>query len=194
MADAKCRTIRWRPMSADHQAGAGLEHLLVADGSADSVVLASDERVGPFRLTYRLRWDGGWRLRDARLRLATDRGTRSLHLRADGAGHWQDGRGRAIDDLEGCLDLDIWPTPFTNVFPIRRSPLAVGERRVFRVAWVFAPDLSVRPQHQAYSRLADRLYRFEGLDGSGFTAELPVDADGVVLDYPGLFQRVPNAS
>jgi hypothetical protein len=27
------------------------------------------------------------------------------------------------------------------------------------------------------------------LDG-GFTADLPVDADGLVLDYPGLFKRV----
>lgn len=33
------------------------------------------------------------------------------------------------------------------------------------------------------------LYRFLSLDG-GFTADLPVDADGLVLDYPGLFKRV----
>ena len=32
------------------------------------------------------------------------------------------------------------------------------------------------------------LYRFESLDG-GFTADLPVDPDGLVLDYPGLFKR-----
>ena len=33
------------------------------------------------------------------------------------------------------------------------------------------------------------LYRFESLE-SGFTAELPVDEDGFVLDYPGLFKRL----
>jgi uncharacterized protein len=27
------------------------------------------------------------------------------------------------------------------------------------------------------------------LDG-GFTADLPVDLDGLILDYPGLFRRV----
>jgi hypothetical protein len=32
-------------------------------------------------------------------------------------------------------------------------------------------------------------YRFESLD-DGFTAELPVDEDGFVLDYPGLFRRL----
>jgi hypothetical protein len=28
------------------------------------------------------------------------------------------------------------------------------------------------------------------LDGDGFRAELPVDEDGIVLDYPGMFRRV----
>lgn len=31
---------------------------------------------------------------------------------------------------------------------------------------------------------------FESLDGSGFRAELLVDEDDIVLDYPTLFQRV----
>jgi hypothetical protein len=38
--------------------------------------------------------------------------------------------------------------------------------------------------------MADRLYLFENLDGSGFRAELPVDEDCIVLDYPDLFRRV----
>ena len=33
-------------------------------------------------------------------------------------------------------------------------------------------------------------YLFENLDGSGFRADLPVDEDGIVLDYPDLFRRV----
>jgi uncharacterized protein len=31
---------------------------------------------------------------------------------------------------------------------------------------------------------------FENLDGSGFRAELPVDEDGIVLDYADLFRRM----
>ena len=68
--------------------------------------------------------------------------------------------------------------------------MAVGERLQFRMAWIFAPDLTVHPQPQAYTRLADRLCRFENLDGSGFRVEIPVDEDGIVLDYPGIFRRV----
>jgi hypothetical protein len=164
--------------------------LLLSERSADSIVLAYDEERGPFRLTYRLAWDESWRLRDAELTFTTERSSRSLELHTDCHGHWHYGDGRAIDELEGCMDIDIWPTPFTNSFPIRREPLAVGERRQFQMAWIFAPDLTFHPQPQAYTRLADRLYLFENLDGSGFRAELPVDEEGLVLDYPNLFLRV----
>lgn len=183
------RSVCWRSTWNDDPCLAGLEHLLVGEGFADSVILAFDDQ-GPFRLTYRLSWDPSWRLREAALSVATAHGSRSLELRTDGCGNWRDGAGHRIDLVAGCLDIDIWPTPFTNSFPIRREPLSVGERRRFRMAWISAPDLTIHAQPQAYTRLADSLYRFESLDGSGFTAELAVDEDGLVVDYPGLFRRV----
>lgn len=190
MTTAPGRTICWTPIWNKSLEGVGLEHLLLTKCTADSVVLAIDDERGPFRLTYRLTWDESWHLRDAELVLATERSTQSLRLQTDGQGYWRDGDDRAIDALEGCRDIDIWPTPFTNTFPIRRASLALGERREFLMAWLFAPDLTVHPQPQAYTRLADRLYLFENLDGTDFRAELPVDEDGIVLDYPELFRRV----
>ena len=189
MPTSPCRTICWTPLWNKVQQGAGLEHLLLREGEADSVVLAIDDERGPFRLDYSLRWNERWQLRSADFSLTIAGSTRSLHLRTDGQGHWQDGQGQTLGALAGCLDIDIWPTPFTNSFPIRRQAMAVGERREFRMAWVFGPELTVRPQAQAYTRIGERLYLFEILDGSGFQAELPVDEDGVVRDYPGLFRR-----
>lgn len=194
MSHARCRTICWTPTWHKSLEGIGLEHLLLTECAADSVVLAFDEQQGPFRLTYRLAWNESWQLREAELRVVTDRATQSLHLQTDGRGHWKHGDGRAITELDGCMDIDIWPTPFTNSFPLRREPIPLGERRQFRMAWVFAPDLTVRAQPQAYTRLADRLYLFENLDGTGFKAELPVDDEGIVIDYPDLFRRVTEAS
>ena len=190
MLNSKSRTICWTPLWNKNREGVGLEHLLLADGVADSVVLAYDEEHGPFRLTYRLNWDDSWQLRAAELMLTTERSTDSLTLETDGQGHWRDGDGRSIAELDGCRDIDIWPTPFTNTFPIHREPMAVGERRQFLMAWVFAPDLTVHPQPQAYTRLSERLYLFENLDGSGFQAELAVDEEEIVVDYPDLFRRV----
>jgi uncharacterized protein len=190
MAKALCRTICWTPTWNKDWEGVGLEHLILAERVADSIVLAFDEERGPFRLSYRLVWDQSWQIGDAALAVATERSTHSLRLRTDGKGHWRHDDGRTIDDLDGCMDIDIWPTPFTNCFPILREPMAVGERREFRMAWIFGPALTVHAQPQAYTRLAERLYLFENLDGSGFKAELPVDEDGIVMDYPDLFRRV----
>jgi hypothetical protein len=184
------RAISWTPIWDKDRNRTGLEHLLLRDGSADSVVLAFDEHGRPFRLAYQLSWDEAWRLRDARLVVTTEGSSRSLHLGTDGNGHWRHGDARTLPELDGCIDVDVWPTPFTNTFPIRRQPLAVGERREFVVAWVSAPELTFRRTRQGYTRLADRLYQFESLDGSGFRAQLPVDEDGVVLDYEGVFRRI----
>ena len=143
MPNERCRTICWTPIWNKSRQGVGLEHLLLAERSADGIVLAFDEERGPFRLTYRLTWEPSWQLRDAELVVATERFTRSLSLQTDGQGHWRHRDGQTIDDLDGCMDVDIWPTPFTNTFPIRREPMAIGERRQFRMAWIFAPELTV---------------------------------------------------
>jgi len=184
------RAVCWTAIWATGREGLGLEQLLLGDGEAESTILAFDEAGRPFRLIYRLGWDAAWRLRTARLDVTADAFTRSLELSADGEGNWRDGSGRARQDLEGCRDIDIWPTPFTNTFPIRREPMAVGERREFVMAWASAPELTVRPMRQGYTRLADRRYLYESLDGSGFKAQLSVDADDIVLDYEGVFRRV----
>src|SRR5262245_35813963 len=125
MLNARRRTICWMPIWNKNRKGMGLEHLLLAERVADSVVLAFDEEHGPFRLTYRLAWDKGWRVYYAELVVVTEHSTRSLSLQTDGHGHWRHGDGRAIDEFDGCMDVDIWPTPFTNSFPIRREPMAV---------------------------------------------------------------------
>jgi uncharacterized protein len=190
MMNETSRTICWLPTWNSLWAGVGLEHLLLTHDAADSVALAVDEDDEPFRLVYRLNWNDKWQLRSAFFSLAKGGASRSMRLHTDGRGNWQDGEGSILAPLDGCMDIDIWPTPFTNSFPIRRQPMAIGERRMFRMAWVYGPELTVRPQAQAYTRVKDRLYLFESLDGSDFKAELPVDEDGIVLDYPELFRRV----
>src|SRR5687768_1389373 len=108
-----CRSIVWVPIWNKDREGAGLEHLLLRPESADSVVLAFDEDGRAFRLAYELQWDEGWRLRHARLAVTSELGARTLVLETDGQGHWRDGDGRERSALAGCIDIDIWPTPFT---------------------------------------------------------------------------------
>lgn len=171
----------------------GLEHLLLGEGSADGVVLAFDEKHGPFRLTYRLRWNTAWRIQEARLQSRTQSATHTMHLYSDGHGQWTDNDGRGLADLDGCTVIDIWPTPFTNTFPILQMGPDLNERRPVQVAWILAPELTLSSQMQAYTGLDEGRYLFENLDENGsssFRAELSVDEHGVVLDYPNLFYRI----
>jgi hypothetical protein len=89
-------------------------------------------------------------------------------------------------------DVDISETPFTNTLPIRRLGLAPGESADNCVVYFDGNELQPWPEPQRYTCLERNaqggLYRFLSLDG-GFTADLSVDADGLVVDYPGLFKR-----
>lgn len=181
------REVVWTPWD-----GPGMEHLSLhpaADGGvrAESMVLGVTDGQ-PFSVRYRLEADADWQVR----RLSGDDphvGTR-IDLRSDGNGNWSHPDGASVADLAGCIDVDIAVTPYTNTLPIRRLNLQLGESREIAVVYIDAPSLEVSVEKQRYTCLEpDRRYRFESVDG-GFTADLPVDDEGVVLDYPGLFRRV----
>ena len=55
------------------------------------------------------------------------------------------------------------------------------------VAWVLLPSLEVVQADQIYTALGDGRVRCAG---ETFSADLSVDHDGFVLDYPGLADRV----
>jgi hypothetical protein len=136
--------------------------------------------------TYLVEADAAWRTRRVVVDLASPGGR--LELRANGSGRWSDKDGVWIPALDGCLDIDISLTPATNTLPIRRLDLAIGQAEEIEVAYVLAPELRLRTGRQVYERLDERRWRFQAPD-SGFTAELTVDAEGFVIDYPGLFTR-----
>lgn len=170
---------------------ASWESLQLGDGCAQSQLRAIDESGGPsYQLDYELNWDEHWRLREARFSVEGGRDVRHLHLLTDGEGHWRTGEGETLGELDGCLDIDIWPTPFTNTFPIRRLKLADCQRVELAVVYLEAPALKPVRMRQGYTRVDARHYRYENLEGTNFQALLTVDDDGLVLDYPTLFRRI----
>jgi hypothetical protein len=91
--------------------------------------------------------------------------------------------------------VDLSATPFTNTLPIRRLSLREGESSEIGVVYVDVPVMRLDVSRQRYTCLerdADGgLYRYEDRGSfRGFAADLPVDADGLVLDYPGIFRRL----
>ncbi|MFX1739561.1 putative glycolipid-binding domain-containing protein [Paraburkholderia sp. A1RI_3L] len=179
------REVRWASAEGD-----GIEHLTFDardDGFYVESVVVGQRYSKPYGLFYQVRCDLQWRTLRAYLKIA---GGGELELLGDGAGNWHDGHGQWLGGIEGCIDIDIAATPFTNTLPIRRLQLAQGERQPISVAYISTPDLQVTRAGQAYSCVElNREYRYEGIFRD-FTANLTVDEDGIVIDYPTLFRRL----
>lgn len=170
------------------------EHLRLSqtkDGVvADGLGLRLNES-GSLRLRYRIQCDNAWQVRSVVI-TNLDASNEELVLNSDGEGNWSNGAGDPLPDLKGCRDVDIFYSPFTNTLAIRRLALQMGESEEIKVAFITVPGLQVSAVLQRYTLLeshADHaLYRYEGLS-SGFVTELPVDLDGLVIEYPKFFKR-----
>ena len=140
------------------------------------------------QLAYLIECEPDWRTRRATVTGSAAGAPLRLELGADGAGHWTL-NGAPLVPVQGALDIDLGFTPATNLLPIRRLDLAIGERADVRTAWVRFPELRVEALEQSYRRDAARVFRYEALvDGERFEARLDTDEFGRVLHYEGLWE------
>jgi uncharacterized protein len=89
--------------------------------------------------------------------------------------------------VTGCIDVDLNFSPSTNLLPIRRLNLAVGQEALVKAAWLKFPSFELEPLSQVYSRIDESTYRYES-GGGQFTADLKVDQVGFARNYPAVWQ------
>jgi len=142
----------------------------------------------PTSASYTVEHDATWRFRRARIETDRSGARRAIDIRRDESRQWTID-GVPHPDLDGCDDLDLSVTPYTNTPALAAQPLTPGASRRLRVAWVLVPSLDVRAVDQEYRRLRPRgpdvgvtRYRYHNLD-SGFAGELVLGADGLVVEY-----------
>lgn len=163
----------------------------------------------PYRLDYEL--ESADRFVASRLALSVraDGFVRRLDLRRSRGGVWTD----TVEDeglapiplprpptdasaLSDALDIDLEFSPLFNSTPVLRHDILRKPGTFdFVMAWVSVPDLAVHRSPQRYSlvRAFDggaAVVRFESLAGDGFVADITLDADGLVIDYPGIAERM----
>lgn len=179
------RTVRGKPLD-----GEGLEHLVIEPFpdriEARSVVIG--ERGGlPYGARCRLVCDPDWRVREFGIGTADGRG---LALFSPSPGRWIDAAGEALSAFDGCIDIDLAGSPFTNTLSIRRLNLS-PESGTAELEMLYIPFDTFAPQRdgQRYTCLKEnRLYRYEAANRS-FAATVRLDEDGLVTNYPPLFTR-----
>ncbi len=183
----------------------------LVDPSRDDGFVATGFQAGmdpePYQLFYKLDVRRGLTHSHLVARVHGNGWFRELFLRRDRAGVWS-WRARTVGEcglaspgapdelragLDGALDCDLGLSPLTNLMPVRRNGLHLGAGACdIVVAWVAVPELSLHVAPQRYEHLhahaGGAVVRFTALD-SGFTADLELDGDGVVVAYPGLARR-----
>jgi uncharacterized protein len=178
------RTVMWSPLrwpGSEHTVVHDVDGTIVVDGM---VIVAEGQ---PLRVHYRLTCDQSWTTQ----RLHVDvHGRQSASLVRAPDGSWSDDAGPR-PDLDGCVDVDISVTPFTNTLPIRRLAMSPDTSTDLRMVYVLVgPPLEVTTSEQRYTHLGlhpgGSLYRYQSGD---FQADLAVDGDGLVVDYPGLWRQ-----
>jgi hypothetical protein len=158
----------------------------------------------PFRVDYRLEAPREYVTSELELTATAEGWSRRLLLTHDGWGGWEaevadtgDVPGGAWDgelpDLSEARDIDIENSPLTNTMPILREGFAAGGSADFVMAFVRMPTLRVEasPQRYEHVRTTDggSVVRYISRDGD-FTADLELDADGLLIHYPRLARRV----
>lgn len=146
----------------------------------------------PCRLDYQITLDPNWQTRAALISGWVGTRTILMDVRVDntpddGPLWWLN--YQQIPEVKGCVDIDLNFSPATNLLPIRRLDLAVGQFAELRAAWLRFPGFTLEPLSQVYHHTRPAVYQYES-DGGAFTAALTVNPLGFVTDYPPFWQEV----
>jgi len=183
-AAAASPSILWRRLDLPGVESARLERTGSGWTLAGAAVFTHADRL--CRLYYEVRCDAGWRTTTARVAGFVGADAVEVAIEADGEGAWKM-NGQACPQVDGCIDVDLNFSPSTNLLPIRRLRLGVGEEAEVRAAWLRFPGFTLEPLEQRYVRTSEAGYRYES-GGGAFVRDLTVNADGFVTHYPGLFE------
>jgi uncharacterized protein len=195
--------------------GAEFAEVELTDGLRAVGVAVSGDPV-PYRLEYELdcgadlvtrrlsvrAWGAGW---GRHLELSREPGAGwSIDAGSDGDAGLPDlpPPGGDPADFATAQDCDLGECPLTNTMPVLRHALLAGGDPVDLVmAWVSVPWLSVTPSRQQYRHLrrgaaaelglvpvpaAAGPLSMVGFQSGDFSADIAFDAEGLVVDYPGI--------
>lgn len=96
-------------------------------------------------------------------------------------------------DFKEIPFIDISLTPFTNTLPINNLTLAENDAQKIQVIYIDVLNNLIKPVTQQYTRIAPHTYHYDNLQ-TDFEADILVDDNGLVVNYPGLFEKIAEFS
>ena len=140
-----------------------------------------------YKVSYNIRTNPQWETQMLKIHARHNDIVQDILLESDGNGSWIF-NGKKTDAFKGCMHVDIPLTPFTNTLPIRRLKLNQNESKQIQVIYCDLLSQQIIPVTQQYHCLSKNRYHYENVPNN-FEADIEVDDDGLVIDYPSLFIR-----
>ncbi len=181
------QAILWRRLDVPGHDAASLRQW---DGGAElrGMAVFQDE-TSPATLHYIVRCDTEWHTTEATVEGWSGDQIIELRFQHTRAGDWML-NGELSPAVAGCIDLDLNFTPATNLLPLRRLDLPVGQAAEVRSAWLQWPEAVLTPLTQHYTRRSMTEYDYSAdlPGGDKFVGVLRVDPGGWVLQYADLWR------
>jgi hypothetical protein len=155
----------------------------------DSVIVGGyGEKI--YRVEYQIRTNQNWETIFVEIKSQHSNIRDHFTFESDAKGNWVL-NGKPANQFQGCIDVDIPLTPFTNTLPIKRLNTQKGEVSEIYVLYIDLLERQITPVRQKYIRLSDTQYHYENIPND-FEANIEVDELGYVVDYPMLFTRTAS--
>jgi hypothetical protein len=160
--------------------------------ASGSLVSAPQPDIEAYSASYSLATDEAGVVQRLTVRTTRVHGEQHVHVTRSEEGIWlvDHGHGAARSSFDGALDADLAFSPLFNTLPVRRLGLhRTPATHALPMVFVTLPGLEVCQVPQTYRTISLGDPAVVGLSSDSIEVELSVDADGLVLDYPGLARR-----
>jgi uncharacterized protein len=141
-----------------------------------------------YKVKYRITLNNKWETLFFKIKTQLNNNIKTISYKGDGKGNWLK-KGKAAKKFQGCIDIDISLTAFTNTLAINRIMLSEKKEQKIKVLYVDVLGQKVKPAKQKYTRFSKNKYTYENVSND-FEAVLIIDEFGLIIEYPGLFKRI----
>ncbi len=141
----------------------------------------------PAQVAYHIYCDLNWVTHRVEVHQRRPTGQNHLRLTVDDMLNWSS-EHTPLTWASGLTDIDPSITPSTNMLPIHRQDLRIGESRDVNCVWVQLPGLTLSTLSQRYTRIDSQRYHYAA-PSLEFEAMLALDEDGIITSYGNLWGR-----
>lgn len=157
------------------------------------IVAAASETNPAFAAYYDLQTDEVGATKRLGMTVTLAERERQLAIARDEENMWlvTDHQGEHRAAFEGALDVDLVFSPFFNTLPIRRCGLMQrADSIAVPTIYVRLPEMAVSSATVSYSSAGPGADEGIKVHSPMSEVTLTVDADGFIVDYPGLAARI----